>query len=99
MLAHYYPDFMLRTAQAVYLVETKATAYLNDENVQRKQKGALDWLRTLNELPPELRGDRDWKYALVGENAFYTLHKGGANIVEIMEQSLLTQEIGSGRLL
>ena len=99
MLAHYYPDFMLRTARTIYLVETKATAYLNDENVQRKQKGALDWLGTLNELPSELRGDREWKYALVGENAFYTLHKGGANIAEILEQSLLTQEIGTGRLL
>jgi hypothetical protein len=35
----------------------------------------------------------------VGENAFYNLHKGGANIAEILEQSLLTQEIGTGRLL
>lgn len=99
MLANYSPDFLLRFDDAFYLVETKASAYLNDENVQRKQKGAFDWLRTLNELPEEMRNNREWKYALVGENAFYRLHEKGANIREILELNLLTQEMGTGRLI
>lgn len=99
MLANYSPDFLLRFDDAFYLVETKASAYLNDENVQRKQKGAFDWLRTLNELPEEMRDGRDWKYALVGEGSFYQYHEKGASIREILELNLLTQEMGTGRLL
>ena len=41
--AFYSPDFLVRTADAVYLVETKAKEQVFNLNVQRKLKAALAW--------------------------------------------------------
>jgi hypothetical protein len=49
------PDFLLRTKDAVYLVETKAQAQTIHLNVQRKLKAALAWCGRINDLTPEQR--------------------------------------------
>lgn len=41
MPAYYSADFILRTADGVYIIETKTQSAPSDENVQRKQKAAL----------------------------------------------------------
>ncbi len=69
MPAQYSPDFLVRTENAVYVVETKSQQGLNDENVQRKQRAALAWCEQINALVPEQRDDRDWYYVLLGEQA------------------------------
>ena len=53
--AFYSPDFLARTAGAIYLVETKAQQQTIHPNVQRKLKAAV--AVGINELPPEHRSD------------------------------------------
>ena len=82
--AFYFPDFMVRTADAVYLVETKAQQQTNHPNVQRKRKAAATWCSRINELPPYDRGGREWHYALVGESVFDDWRNKHARIAELL---------------
>lgn len=75
--AQYAPDFLVRTSDRVYLVETKGDSSLSDENVTRKKKSAVSWCARLNELPDELRSGRTWHYVLAGESVMRShLDKG-----------------------
>jgi type III restriction enzyme len=56
--ALYIPDFLVRTADAVYLVETKAQEQVSHPNVQRKLKAATTWCERINALEPAQRGER-----------------------------------------
>ena len=76
--------FMVRTADAVYLVETKAQQQTNHPNVQRKRKAAATWCSRINELPPYDRGGREWHYALVGESLFDDWRNKHARIAELL---------------
>jgi type III restriction enzyme len=74
----YIPDFVVRTATANWLVETKAQDQLIHADVQRKRTAAVAWCDKLNELPPEDRSGVEWHYCLLGEALFYEFkHKGG----------------------
>ena len=68
LAAFYYPDFLVRTADAVYLVETKAQEQTLHPNVQRKRKAALAWCDRINTLKPTDRDERAWYYVLLGED-------------------------------
>lgn len=82
--AFYFPDFLVRTADGIYLVETKAQGQLGNPNVQRKLKAATTWCERINGLPPDLRGDRPWHYALVGESLFWDWKQKGARLGELL---------------
>ena len=82
--AFYFPDFMVRTADAVYLVETKAQQQTSHPNVQRKRKAATTWCGRINELPPYDRGGREWHYALVGEGLFEDWRSKNARMAELL---------------
>jgi type III restriction enzyme len=82
--AFYFPDFLARTADAIYLTETKSQQQTTHPNVQRKLKAAAAWCERINDLPPELRGDRTWHYALVGESVFHDWRKNGARLGELL---------------
>jgi type III restriction enzyme len=74
----YIPDFLVRTATAMWLVETKAQDQLIHADVLRKRTAAVAWCDRLNELLPEDRSGREWHYCLLGEALFYEFkHKGG----------------------
>lgn len=66
--AFYSPDFLVRCADAVYLVETKAQGQVSTPNVQRKLKAASAWCERINGLSPESRDGRVWHYALLAEH-------------------------------
>ena len=66
-----FPDFLVRTAEAVYLVETGLPRRIGRPDVQRKLQAASAWCERINALAPELRGGRPWHYTLVGESLFY----------------------------
>ncbi|KAB1657705.1 hypothetical protein [Pseudoclavibacter sp. CFCC 11306] len=83
--ARYSPDFLARTASDVYVVETKAQSSLSDENVQRKKRAALAWVERINALPLEQRGEKDWHYALVGEELFRRYRDQSGNLVALLE--------------
>ena len=85
--ALYIPDFLVRTADAVYLVETKAQQQISHPNVQRKLKAATTWCERINALAPALRGERLWHYALVGESLFHDWREKGARLGELLAYS------------
>ena len=92
--AFYFPDFMVRTADAIYLVETKAQQQVNHPNVQRKLKAATTWCGRINMLDADQRGEREWNYALVGESLFFDWRDRGARLGELLAFSR-TRAVGA----
>ncbi|MFK2877052.1 DEAD/DEAH box helicase family protein [Rhodanobacter hydrolyticus] len=87
MPAFYSPDFLVRMADAIYLVETKAQDQTSHPNVQRKRRAAAAWCERINALPPELRSGLPWHYALVGESIFHDWRQNGARLGELLAYS------------
>jgi len=85
--AFYSPDFLVRTLDSVYLVETKAQQQTIHPNVQRKLKAALAWCGRINTLTPEQRGSAPWHYVLLAENVVYEWQ--GAHLVELLNYARL----------
>lgn len=85
--ALYIPDFIVRTGGGIYLVETKAQQQVTHPNVQRKLKAAVTWCERVNALTPDLRGERAWHYALVGESLFHDWQQKGARMSELLSFS------------
>ncbi|MFZ1319606.1 MAG: TnsA endonuclease N-terminal domain-containing protein, partial [Candidatus Nitrotoga sp.] len=82
--AFYSPDFLVRTGDAVYLVETKAQQQTIHPNVQRKLKAATAWCGRINSLDAELRGGIPWHYVLLGEAIFHEWRSKGARLGELL---------------
>ena len=87
--AFYSPDFLVRTVDAVYLVETKAQQQTIHPNVQRKLKAALAWCERINGLNPEQRGSAPWHYVLLAENVVYEWQGKGARLAELLDYARL----------
>ncbi|MBU3957707.1 MAG: restriction endonuclease subunit R, partial [Nanoarchaeota archaeon] len=98
LLAHYYPDFIVRIGNKIYLVETKAEKDLSSVNVKQKRLATIDWIDKVNELKPEDRMGCVWSYVLLGENTFYGMSKKGATTQEILEYAKLTKAKIKGTL-
>jgi type III restriction enzyme len=99
MLSSYYPDFMLKIGDDVYMVETKAQKDVSQENVIQKQKGALDWIKKTNELPEEDRMNATWHYAILGDNTFRMMKDRNASVRDMLEYCQLTQNRITNTLL
>ena len=82
--AFYSPDFLVRTEDAIYLVETKAQQQTTHPNVQRKLKAATAWCGRINGLDAELRGSMPWHYVLLGEAVFHDWRSKGARLGELL---------------
>lgn len=87
--AFYSPDFLVRTADAVYLAETKAQQQTAHPNVQRKLKAALAWCERINALTPEQRGGPPWHYVLLAENVVVEWQTKGARLAELLDYARL----------
>ncbi len=85
LAAFYSPDFLLRTASAIYLVETKAQQQAIHPNVQRKLKAAVAWCERINQLAPEYRGGLPWHYVLLAEDTVYEWQGKGARLAELLD--------------
>lgn len=85
MPGRYSPDFLVRTAEQVYLVETKSQSGLSDINVKRKSLAALAWTDRINALSAPQRDSRQWHYAIVGEGAVREWQARGGSIKELLE--------------
>jgi type III restriction enzyme len=85
--AFYSPDFLVRTPEAIYLVETKAQQQTIHPNVQRKLKAAAAWCERINALAPESRSGLLWHYALLGESQFHDWRAKGAHLAELLDFS------------
>lgn len=82
--ARYSPDFLVRIADDIYVVETKGDSSLSDENVQRKRKAALAWCDGINELPAQDRDFAEWHYVLLGESVTRDWHDKGARASDLI---------------
>lgn len=90
MLSSYYPDFIVKCGDEIFVVETKSNAAsANDANVLQKHRGALDWTAQINALSGKDRMNAEWKYALLDETTFYGWKRKGASIKEILSFSAL----------
>lgn len=98
LLSLYYPDFLVKTKENVYVIETKADKDLHDPNVKQKQVSTLSWIGRVNQLPTEKRMGREWVYVLLGEQHFYAMSNNGASISEILELARVRQENVEGHL-
>lgn len=87
MPASYSPDFLVRTPDEIYVVETKAESSLSDENVQRKKKSALSWCEKINKLDAGLRDNKTWHYVLLGESNVRSWKEKNARVSELLEYS------------
>jgi type III restriction enzyme len=90
--AYYSPDFVVKTAEKIFLVETKSNSAAEaDENVRRKKKSALNYLNRVNELEPENRDNREREYVLLNEWSFYTFKNNNGNILEMLNYTKLNE--------
>jgi len=89
----YIPDFFVRTAETIYLVETKAQGQLGHPNVQRKLRAAVAWCERINALAPAARDDRQWAYALVGESVFWDWKHKHAGLDALLSFSQVRQTL------
>ncbi len=85
----YSPDFLVRTADAVYLVETKAQQQTIHPNVQRKRKAALAWCERINGLSAEQRCSAPWHYVLLAEDVVLEWQAKGARLAELLDYARL----------
>ncbi len=99
MLSSYYPDFLVKCGDEIFVVETKSDKdAANDANVKKKQLGALDWVEKINALSEEDRMNAEWKYAVLDETTFYGWKRNGATIKEILTYVALKKQSVTGEL-
>lgn len=91
--AQYSPDFLVRTASRVYVVETKAQSALTDENVQRKKRSAVAWCEGINALDSDQRDDRTWAYVLAGESSLRNHMQNGGTCSSYLESARLYEDV------
>ena len=60
----YEPDFVVETADCIYLLEPKASNEVNSDDVQSKAQAALKYCNYATEYTAEY-GGKPWKYALI----------------------------------
>ena len=63
----YYPDFVVETASAIFLVETKKSADVGTKEVEEKTKAALTYCKSATEHTKENNG-KPWRYLLIPHN-------------------------------
>jgi type III restriction enzyme len=83
--AFYSPDFLVRTENAVYLVETKAQEQTIHPNVKRKLKAAMAWCERINNLTEEQRGGPPWHYVLLGETVVQDWQGKGSRLADLLD--------------
>lgn len=98
LLSIYHPDFIVRTAEKIYIIETKGNDKVNDENVKQKQLATIEWCSKINSLPEQDRMQRTWEYILLSENHFYGYAQNGASLVEMCELAKVSEAAVKGKL-
>lgn len=60
----YEPDFIVETADAIYMCETKAEKDVNDPDVQAKAEAAREFCRRATEFTSQ-NGGKPWRYIII----------------------------------
>ena len=94
--APYFPDFLVRVADTIYIVETKADRDAwGDLEVKNKKIAALSWCERMNGLPAETRRNISWRYVLVSEATFHEFKNKGMDAREMLEFCSVYREGGA----
>lgn len=97
----YYPDFIVKTAEKMYLVETKADRDMSSPVVARKAKAAIGWCETASRTkPPGDAQPAQWEYVLLSEKTYGLHGRAGFDALLSACRSELQQLVafGQGRL-
>jgi type III restriction enzyme len=85
----YEPDFLVKTAEKMYLFETKGDHLINDSSTALKAKAAVSWCKSASRVPPpeEINQPQEWNYLLLKQSDFNT-HEGASfkALLPIMQQ-------------
>lgn len=60
---NYYPDFIIETANVMYILEVKESGETNDYEVKEKGKSAIEWCKRISESTKQ-----KWEYKLIPHN-------------------------------
>jgi type III restriction enzyme len=67
----YHPDFVIETADAIYMAETKKEGDMDASDVQEKTRAAVAYCKNATDFTTLHRG-KPWKYLLIPHNAVMT---------------------------
>ncbi len=98
LLSNYSPDFLVKTKEQYFIIETKGEDRKNETNVKRKQLATVEWCKRVNSLEPKLRDNREWEYILLSENDFYVRRDNGATLLDICKLSKVAETSIKGTL-
>lgn len=98
LLSNYSPDFLVKTKDKYYVIETKGEDKKNDSNVKQKQLATIEWCKKINSLNPEFRDNREWEYILLAENDFYTWKNNSASLIDICKYAKVVETAVQGTL-
>ena len=93
LMATYHPDFLVQTADGIYMVETKGKDKIHDRNVQQKRRAATEWCSKISEVQ-----ETHWEYVLLGENDFHGLTHAGATFSDIVSRCRVSMAMVQGTL-
>jgi type III restriction enzyme len=83
ILRDYYPDFIVRTKDKMYLVETKADRDMRTATVGRKARAAMGWCEAASRTKPpaDLTQPNEWEYVLLSEKTYDNAGRAGFRAV------------------
>lgn len=90
LLHSYYPDFIVKTKEKFYIIETKGKDRISSENVKRKRTAILEWVERINKVTPSLMDYRVWEYVLLRDDNFYNYAKQGISFVNMCNLNKVT---------
>lgn len=65
---NYEPDFVVETAEKIYMVEVKAKSEISTYEVQEKGRAGAEYCRTVSEWNTQ-NGGKPWEYAIVADSS------------------------------
>ena len=85
-LAKYYPDFLINIDKKLYIVETKATAFLLNADTKAKEKAAIEFVNQVNKAKDR---EFDFEYVILDDKYFYEKRDRNYSILDMLEDKAL----------
>lgn len=102
ILRDYYPDFIVKTKDRIYLIETKADRDMRTAVVGRKARAAMGWCEAASRTRPPKEFDQphEWEYVLLSEKTYENAARAGFRALLAAARHELTTilTISQGRL-
>lgn len=83
VLGRYFVDFMAEGEREVHIIETKSQKDLRAEDVVRKKRAAISYVEQVN-AALAIRGQKLWRYVLVGEGSLHSIIARGGGIDDLV---------------